>query len=443
MLQIAEQESASMIGYYVHQLKLSYTGTVWLLVGFGVFYSLIFFTRIAFPLPDLLANSKTGKDTNSVRSNPGSTGSTTTSSGKKSHHHNHHSHNHSNASTSSRRPSNVGWLSKLYTKFVELSDIIIHRKSTNKNTMPDVIFWIRRQYNAISSNRLHASIFVVLGRVAENVIIVGVLPRTRFACRVMGHCSSGLSLSELSRVLFPGGLNTPKRIDGIDAIESIEHDLFSATWTVIAVVVTSSVLLLAQTIVLNRSYISMRAYHSLEWEIVPKDTKKHQRQSDYSDLPWISNSHHQSSPDVWDGRRKYLKGEEVYYPDWFGALYRARVNSPESHPKANTLRYIDEQLSAELGHPATSQIIASLASIQFVLAVIFCFIWLISVVAGAQLYAYGLVWAIFSCLIAVHGVFTTTRRASYTTTSKSGDKRLSPAMKKLQKLHSEIVKHNC
>ncbi len=438
MFQIAEQESAPMVGHYVQQLKPS---TFWILVGFGTLYCFIVFTRIVFPLPDLLTTGNVSKDANYVRSQIGSTGTTPTSgsSGKKGHHH--HGHNHSNNTSNSRRQSNVGWLSKLYARFNDWFNGMIYKRSTN-NSMSDAIAWMERQYTAISTNRFYACVFVVLGRVAENIIVVGILPRTQFACRVMGHCSSGLSLWELSRVLYPGGLNTPKRMDGSSAMELMEHDTFSAIWTVAGVFATSTVLLLTQTLVLNRSYLSSRAYHSLEWEPVSKDTKKNQRQSDDVDLPWISNSHHQSSPDVWDGRRKYVRGEEVYYPDWFGALYRARVNSPESYPKANNLHAIDEELSCELGHPATSRILATFASIQFICAVSYCITWMVCVICGFHLHSYGLVWAMLSCFVSVHGVLATTSRATYTTRSKNGKHIMSRAMQQLQKLNGEIIKNN-
>ena len=446
MLQIAEQESAAMVGHYVHQLKPSVLGSLWILVGFGTIYCLVFFTRIAFPLPDLLSSVQMGKDTNYARTNTtggaNSTTTTSTSSGKKGHHHHHH--HQSNNTTNTRRPSNSGWLSKSYSRFTEFFSSIIHnKKSTNARTIFDAFAWIQRQYTAISTNRLYASAFVLFGRVTENIIIVGILPRTQFACRVMGHCSSGLSLSEMSRVLYPGGLNTPMRTDGDDASESMERDLFSAIWALVAVFTISTVLLLTQTLVLNRSYLSTRAYHSLEWELVSKDTKKHQRQSDYADVPWIASSHHQSSSDVWDGRRKYVRGEEVYYPDWFGVLYRARVNSPEGHPNANTFPALDEELLSELGHPATSRIIASLASIQFFFACCFSLMWIVCVLRGAHSYTHGLIWAMLSCSVAVHGVLATTRRASYTTISKNGNRQMSRAMQALQKLNGEIMKHNC
>ena len=173
-----------------------------------------------------------------------------------------------------------------------------------------------------------------------------------------------------------------------------------------------------------------------------KDTKKNQRQSDDVDLPWISNSHHQSSPDVWDGRRKYVRGEEVYYPDWFGALYRARVNSPESYPKANNLHAFDEELSCELGHPATSRILATFASIQFICAMLYCITWIVCVICGFHLHSYGLVWAMLSCFVSVHGVFATTSRAAYTARSKNGKKIMSRAMQQLQKLNGEIIRNN-
>ena len=441
MFQIAEQESAPMVGHYVQQLKPSVAGTFWILIGFGTLYCLIVFTRIVFPLPDLLTTGSVSKDANYVRSHIGSTGTTPTSgsSGKKGHHH--HGHQHSNNASNSRRQSNVGWLSKLYARLNDWFNNVIYKRSTN-NSMSDVIAWMERQYRAISTNRFYACVFVVLGRVAENIIVVGLLPRTQFACRVMGHCSSGLSLWELSRVLYPGGLNTPKRMDGSSAMEFMEHDTFSAIWTVAGVLATSSVLLLTQTLVLNRSYLSSRAYHSLEWELVSKDTKKNQRQSDDVDLPWISNSHHQSSPDVWDGRRKYVRGEEVYYPDWFGALYRARVNSPESYPKANNLHAFDEELSCELGHPATSRILATFASIQFICAMLYCITWIVCVICGFHLHSYGLVWAMLSCFVSVHGVLATTSRAAYTSRSKNGKKIMSRAMQQLQKLNGEIIRNN-
>jgi hypothetical protein len=286
------------------------------------------------------------------------------------------------------------------------------------------------------------NLYVVLCRVFENVIVVGIIPRTRFACRATGHCPAGPPLWELSRIIYPGGLYTQKRMDDVQSFGYMESDPLSAVWTVFGVLIISAVLLIAQVVALNRSYLSIAAYHSLEWELVSKGSTTRQPKVGKSNSVAFSNTQQQTAALVWEGKRKYAKGELVYYPDLSGALYQARVNSPEGHPSYNGYRVLGEQLLSELGHPATSRLVANLATLQFATAFAYFALWAILNLLGFYLTAHGLVWAVISHFVAIHGVLSITRSSAHFVFSKQRQKQPSNAMLALQKLNGEILKRN-
>ena len=383
--QRAEQESALMVGNYDRLLKPSLFDVFWLMIACGTLCSCLFFSRIVLPIPDLVSCGNVSKD---IRIRV----PTSAPSGKKV-----------------NRAANVGSSSTFITRTKAWFSRFM---ASAPSLTSDSATWAERQNSIATSNRLRVNFFVVLCRVLENIVIVGVLPRTRFACRAMGHCPAGPSLWELSRILFPGG----PRTGSVQASGYMESDLFSAIWAMLGVVIISITILVSQGVVLNRSHLSIAAYRALEWELVSKAPSQ------------------QRSATVWEVKRKYSKGEMVVYPDHLGALYRARVNSPEGHPSYNGFWLLGEELLSELGSPATSRLVTSLATFQYAAAILYFGFWFLLNLLGYHATSQGLSWAVISNMVAVHGITLSV--------SRSAARKESVAMRSFQKLNAEILKRN-
>jgi hypothetical protein len=82
-------------------------------------------------------------------------------------------------------------------------------------------------------------------------------------------------------------------------------------------------------------------------------------------------------------------------------VYRATSNNPEGRPFDLYLRASHDLFRNELGHPATSQVIAFLATLQFGLISL-----LILVILAYQILDYNnasLLWTLSANLVAVYG----------------------------------------
>lgn len=103
--------------------------------------------------------------------------------------------------------------------------------------------WTER-FQPIAYNRVKLTAHVAAIRLLDNVFICGVLPRTGYACRATGHCPAGAQIWQLSKVLYPAGITTSLRKDGVygTAFSLLVPDPLSALWTVFGVVMVTGVL---------------------------------------------------------------------------------------------------------------------------------------------------------------------------------------------------------
>lgn len=420
------QAATKTIGTYARQLKPSETEVLLVMVGFGTLLSLLVFSRVALPLPDLVAGGNVVKD---VRTDARAVALA------------HHV-------SSSVGGAGVGGRKGARGRF---SGVVVYLKdSFSKLTMPisasasDTAVWTERQYSIAAENRLHLALGVVFARVVENVVLVGVLPRSKFTCRATGHCPPGPPLWELSRIIYPGGFSKAKRQDGFQVFGFMECDSSSALLTLISVVTVSMVLLLAQAVVLNRSYLSILAHLSLGWEIV--DKKKLPEALPKSPTSTTPQQQQQIVPTpIWEPKRKYGKGELVFYPDAAGAMYRATSNSPEGRPYDREFRGMNERFRSELGHPATSELLCTLAACQFIATGLCYALWLVLIICGYYAQTYGLIWTVAANLVATHGALSVTMSAANAGESRTiGKQQQQPsgAMRALQLLNAEILEGN-
>ncbi|CAB9501063.1 expressed unknown protein [Seminavis robusta] len=200
--------------------------------------------------------------------------------------------------------------------------------------------WTEQNKNIVAQNRLRLFVTVGLLRTMENLFVAVLLPRTAFACNTTGHCQEGIQVWQLPSLLYPAG--SAYRGD-VCANSSIDwKSLFFAG---ISVVYCSVILLLAQAITLNGSYLAVTGYICGEWtEVTSAPTSG-------------------PTPSQWDPKRRYKKGDVVVVNRPFSyprrqVLYKATSNSPEGKPFDVYLRAVNEMFRNELGHPSTSRLLA-------------------------------------------------------------------------------------
>ncbi|KAL3914919.1 MAG: hypothetical protein SGILL_005888, partial [Bacillariaceae sp.] len=219
--------------------------------------------------------------------------------------------------------------------------------------------WLEYYKSIVQENRFRLFCKVTFVRILENLLLCVILPRTSFACRATGHCPNNASSMDLAKILYHAGITSALRSEatlstGVGGM--VSPDRGSAIMTVVSVIIITVSLLLAQATTLNRSYLGIMGYLTGEWVLV--DTE-----ADPSILEGPSR------PSTWDPRRKYKKGDliaEATSPT-IGSIvvYQATSNNPEGRPFDLYLRASHDLFRNELGHPASSQVVAFLSTLQF------------------------------------------------------------------------------
>lgn len=247
----------------------------------------------------------------------------------------------------------------------------------------------------MSENRFRLVCKVAMVRIVENFFLCVIFPRTAFACRVTGHCSAdNPTYLDLSKIFFHVGITSPLRTDYSyqNQYATLQPDRGSAIMALISVVVITMSLLVAQAATLNRSYLGIMGYLAGEWVVVNAET----------DPSILEGS---ARPSQWDPKRRYKKGDLIYENNLsssFGkVVYRATSNNPEGRPSDLYLRATHDVFRNELGHPATSHVIAFLSALQFGLVGV-----IILVILAYQTLDYNsasLLWTLAANLVAVYG----------------------------------------
>jgi hypothetical protein len=228
----------------------------------------------------------------------------------------------------------------------------------------------------------------------ENLFVCALLPRSNFSCRATGHCPEGPALWELSKILYPVGIDTTLREDRIEPsrISMLTPDSGSALMAIISILLVSGWLLNAQAATLNRSYLGIMGYIAGEWTVLDEND------------PSIAGN----TPSQWDPRRRYKKGDLIVqnHPG-FGrqSIYKAISNSPEGRPFDLYLRATHDLFRNELGHPATSNLICEASNIHIGFMLV-----LTLMITCYQLMNYhigGLLWTFAANAVAAYGMINT------------------------------------
>lgn len=258
--------------------------------------------------------------------------------------------------------------------------------------------WLEHYKSIVAENRFGLICKVIILRLFENLWVCVFLPRTGFVCRFTGHCPNTVSTVELSKILYHVGVNTPLRED---ISYQNDYDTGSGDWgatilTIVSVIVITIALLLAQAATLNRSYLGIMGYLAGEWVLVDE------KDPALNDGPW---------PSPWDPRRRYKKGDLISWdsPSSVASssgvgrvVYRATSNTPEGRPFDLYLRATHDLFRNELGHPATSHLIAFLSTVQFgLISLLILMILVYQLLLGS--FTGSLLWTLAANLVAVYG----------------------------------------
>ncbi|MGK3756025.1 MAG: hypothetical protein ACI8RD_008335 [Bacillariaceae sp.] len=292
--------------------------------------------------------------------------------------------------------------------------------------------WLEQYQSIITDHRFKLICKVAFIRLLENVFICAVLPRTEFACKTTGQCANKSGLLELPKVMFFAGITSPLRSDyqyGSGGTGEkpfsvgdnlLRPDTVSAYMIGISVVVITLSLLLAQAATLNRSHLGITGYLAGGWIAVDDDDDYNNNNSNESSsssdnnnsnsnknnkasstLQQLQQQQKEQQTSEWEPRKRYKKGDVIKYRR---TIYRATTNNPEGVPFDLFLRATYKLFRNELGHPATSKIVAFVSTVQF--GLISCLILLILIYQLLLEFddtLTSLLWTLAANLIAVYG----------------------------------------
>lgn len=241
-------------------------------------------------------------------------------------------------------------------------------KSSKSKTHKEDGPWAEQNKSIVAQNRLRLIATVSISRICENLFVSVLLPWTGYACRATGHCQEGIQLWQLSTILFPVGITSVLRDDSTSGNDfDVQADYFSAFLVFLSAILISFTLLAAQAVTLNGSYLAITGYICGEWTQVDPKTE-----------PLLSTG--TVHPSQWDPKRRYKKGDLVVVQRnlWPRQVYyKATSNSPEGTPFDIFLQATHRLFRNELGHPSTSMLLALLIQghlifIAFLMVVVLC-----------------------------------------------------------------------
>eukprot|EP00531_Pseudo-nitzschia_arenysensis_P009792 CAMPEP_0116127790 /NCGR_PEP_ID=MMETSP0329-20121206/7020_1 /TAXON_ID=697910 /ORGANISM="Pseudo-nitzschia arenysensis, Strain B593" /LENGTH=718 /DNA_ID=CAMNT_0003621897 /DNA_START=145 /DNA_END=2301 /DNA_ORIENTATION=- len=348
-------DNTKVYGMYQHTFDPTWIDLSYYVILCGTILALVLYGRVLFPIPDLVAGSNALSDS-AVASGGGGSGS-------KGSRGNNHSQQRGGGSASAASAGG--------------GDALFDRP------------WLEQYQSIITEQRLKLIVKVGFARMVENLVLIAFLPRTDLACTTTGQCPNKSGLRELAKVMFYAGITSPLRSDtesyqledGKRPFSVGENpykpDLFCAVLIGISVVVVTLSLLLAQATTLNRSHLGINGYLAGGWVVANTEsdasndgsnssTQTHNKSHGKS--PRVTGGHKKSSdsflrqPPDWVPRKRYKKGDIVSYE---GGLYKATTNNPEGKPYHFFLWLTHKIFRNELGHPATSRVIAFVSTVQF------------------------------------------------------------------------------
>ena len=356
-------DNTKVHGMYQHTFDPTWVDLSYYVILCGTILGLILYGRVMLPIPDLVSGSNGLSSSREGTIASGGGGS----SGKGSRGGNSHYSQQRGGGSASAASASSG-------------DAFLERP------------WLEQYQSIVTEQRLKLILKVAFARMVENLVLIAILPRTDLACKTTGQCPNKSGLRELAKVMFYAGIASPLRSDSESyqmedgkypfsvGENPFKPDLFCAIMIGVSVVVVTLSLLLAQATTLNRSHLGINGYLAGAWVIVTAETDEmndapqeggtpspqkgsHGHHKSHGKSPRMATSHKKApEPPEWVPRKRYKKGDVVLYE---GVLYKATTNNPEGKPYDFFLWLTHKIFRNELGHPATSRVIAFVSTIQF------------------------------------------------------------------------------
>jgi hypothetical protein len=236
--------------------------------------------------------------------------------------------------------------------FVAGSTVYQTIKSTypKQTSSPSTITGPERFRPVTNCDRLDLHLKLLALRLLETVCVCGWLPRSEWMLRFLRQRNTMIGLEYF---LFFAGITEPRRKD----IPEPLSDSFSAVWSYASLVSATVFLLVAQSLLTDRSYLSTLAFWSTEWKLTESQQQPQQAS-------------------LWDARHKYKPGDVCVYNN---LTYQAVLHHPQGPPMRRSTRWMNwlyEWLQAEVGHGVMhSRIWSELLRIQSILVMVFLALW--------------------------------------------------------------------
>lgn len=225
------------------------------------------------------------------------------------------------------------------------------------------------------SDRFTLYFVVALLRIIENVILCVILPQTEYACKATGHCYKDTTLFELNSV--PGMIGATSR----SMYDGLVKDWVSIMIVGISVVLVTTLILLAQAVALDKSFLALKSY--VYFDSINGGTSKGMDGS---------NTSGSSSGSTKKGGKRYSSGNDNKNDfSFFG------TREPMSW-KRSTLKYLHElsnhvyetgvsMFTNELGALSSSRILAVCSHIHVLFSLFLIVVWILYSLFGKNCYA--------------------------------------------------------
>ena len=121
--------------------------------------------------------------------------------------------------------------------------------------------WCERYMPITTGNRFQLYLKVMIVRIIESVIVCAIIPQSSFMCKATGHCNIEPTIFETGD---PAVIQSRLRGESISMFENLIYDHLEANLITFSIVITSSLMLLCQLLVLDRSSLSLEAHNYVQ-----------------------------------------------------------------------------------------------------------------------------------------------------------------------------------
>jgi len=220
----------------------------------------------------------------------------------------------------------------------------------------------------------HLHFKVVLLRVFEYFVLCAILPRSEYICKATGHC-------DIEPMTFESGSLTLAGVKGRGMYNNLIYDRFQGGLIIFSLVLSTTLILIAQIITLNKSHLALKSYSNQD-----SSTSK-------------------KSGGGGGGRRSITADASAF--DFAGEYgnnqsQRGGVSAKFTQSLSDLKKFGYNMFSNELGALSTSRILSIGASIHVCTTMFVIIVWVYYAMTGRDWYTFFLIYiALFASAVEI------------------------------------------